>query len=131
MSNESRDQQAKAGTAPPNRLREIFPDSIRYWERRRIIYNGVLTIVTSAWLIVTWPHFRGSFTLQFLFLLVVLAAIANVCYCAAYFADICVQFSAFPADWRRWRWALWCGGTLFAILLANYWIADEIYPYVR
>jgi len=22
-------------------------------------------------------------------------------------------------------------GTLFAILLANYWIADEIYPFVR
>jgi multisubunit Na+/H+ antiporter MnhE subunit len=115
----------------PNRFREIFTDSIRYWEPRRIIYNGVLTIVTSAWLIVTWPHFRGSFTLQFLFLLVILASVANVCYCAAYFADICVQFSTFRADWRRWRWALWCSGTLFAILLANYWIADEIYPYVR
>ena len=30
----------------------------------------------------------------------------------------------------RWRWALWLGGALFAVLLANYWIADEIYPYV-
>jgi hypothetical protein len=32
---------------------------------------------------------------------------------------------------RRQRSVLWVIGTLFAILLANYWIADEIYPFVR
>jgi hypothetical protein len=26
------------------------------------------------------------------------------------------------------RWGLWILGTLFAFVLANYWIADEIYP---
>jgi hypothetical protein len=32
---------------------------------------------------------------------------------------------------RRQRWGLWVIGTLFAIVFENYWIADEIYPFVR
>ena len=35
------------------------------------------------------------------------------------------------AHWRRIRWVVWVAGMLFAILLANYWIADEIYPDVN
>jgi len=27
--------------------------------------------------------------------------------------------------------ALWVAGTVFAIVFANYWIADEIYPFVH
>ena len=49
---------------------------------------------------------------------------------AAYIADIPMQTSALRPSWRRWRWGLWLAGTLFAILIENYWIADEIYPYV-
>jgi hypothetical protein len=33
--------------------------------------------------------------------------------------------------WRRRRWVLWLAGVIFAIVLTNYWIVDEIYPYVR
>jgi hypothetical protein len=65
-----------------------------------------------------------------LLLLIVLAVLANLCYCAAYLVDIPLQYSSFRGGWRRWRWAVWLGGALFAVLLANYWIADEIYPYV-
>jgi hypothetical protein len=32
--------------------------------------------------------------------------------------------------WRQRRWALWLFGTLFALVIAYYWIADEIYPFV-
>ena len=32
---------------------------------------------------------------------------------------------------RRWRRAVWYAGTLFAVLLTNYRIADEIYPFVN
>ena len=59
-----------------------------------------------------------------------LAALANVCYCAAYFVDLPLQYSSFRAAWLRWRFALWLAGMLLATALANYWIADEIYPYV-
>jgi hypothetical protein len=111
-------------------LREIFTDAIRYWEKRRIAYNVVLTAVVFAWLGLTWPHFREIVALPTLGLLVVLAVLANICYTAAYIADIPMQISALRSGWRRWRWGLWLAGTLFAILVENYWIVDEIYPYV-
>ena len=109
-------------------FRALLTDSIRFWELRRIFYNLALSAVVVAWLVVTWPHFRPALTLTSLFLFLILALLANVCYCAAYLVDIPMQHSALAAIWRRRRWVLFVGGTLFAILLENYWIADEIYP---
>lgn len=118
------------GDPPPISHREIFKDAIRYWEVRRIGYNLVLTAVALAWLGLTWPHFRPAFTWQSGLLLLVLAALANACYCAAYPVDIALQHSSFRFVWQRRRWVLWCAGTLFAACLTCYWIADEIYPSV-
>jgi hypothetical protein len=115
----------------PGPLREILSDAIRYWELRRVVYNLLLVAVVIAWLLFTWPHFRSALALGSLLFLFVFATLANICYCAAYGADITMQCSLFQAVWRRRRWGLWLAGTLFAILLANYWIADEIYPFVR
>jgi hypothetical protein len=112
-------------------LRAIFTEAIRYWEPRRIIYNLILVAVVIAWIGSTWPHFRDALTLQSLLLVFILAMLANLCYCAAYLADIPIRYSAFHGAWRRWRWFLWLGGTIFAVVLANYWIVDEIYPFVR
>lgn len=114
-----------------SQLREIFTDAIGYWELRRILYNVILAIVVTFWFIVTWPHFKPALTLQTLVFLFALAMLANVCYCAAYLADVPMQYSLFRTVWRRWRWRLWTVGVIFAVVIANYWIADEIYPYVR
>jgi hypothetical protein len=103
---------------------------MHYWEPRRLVYNIVLAAVVAAWLVFTWPHFRPAFTMQALLMLLVLAAIANACYCAAYLVDTAMQRSPFRATWLHARWLLWLAGTLFAAALAWYWIADEIYPYV-
>jgi len=118
-----------SGESPPSQLREILDDAIRYWESRRLAYNLVLTVVVIAWVATTWPHFRGALTLESLLALVILAAIANLCYCAAYLVDIPMQYSSFCVVWRRRRWLLWVVGMLFAVALSNYWIVDEIYPY--
>ncbi len=112
-------------------FRALLADAIRFWEPRRIFYNLVLFIVVVAWLMLTWPHFRPAFTLTSLLFLVIMALLANVCYCAAYLVDLPMQPSALCAVWRRWRLALWLLGTLLAILFENYWIVDEIYPFVR
>lgn len=118
-------------SSPPAPSHGILADALHYWELRRIVYNLLLTAVVVTWIAATWPHFRPAFTWSSLLALVVFALIANVCYCAAYLADLPLQYSSLRDAWRRWRWSLWLVGTLFAILLANYWIADEIYSYVH
>ncbi len=72
---------------------EIIRDAIRYWEVRRLWYNLALTALVSAWVFLTWPHFRPAFTLDSLGKLLILAALANLCYSAAYLIDIPMQQS--------------------------------------
>jgi hypothetical protein len=115
---------------PPN-FRALLADSLRYWELRRLLYNLVLVAVVAAWVATTWPHFRPMIEVHSLLLLAILALLANACYCAAYLVDIPLQCSAISVLWKRRRWLLWLAGMLLAILLANYWIVDEIYPFVR
>jgi hypothetical protein len=115
---------------PPN-FRGLLGDSLRYWELRRLVYNFVLLAVVAAWVATTWPHFRPMIEVHSLLLLAILALLANACYCAAYLVDIPLQCFALNGLWKRRRWILWLAGTLLAILLANYWIVDEIYPFVR
>jgi hypothetical protein len=115
----------------PANFRGLIGDSLRYWELRRLFYNLVLLAVVAAWVAATWPHFRPMIEVHSLLLLAILAFLANACYCAAYLVDIPMQCSVFNNLWKRRRWILWLAGTLLAILLANYWIVDEIYPFVR
>jgi hypothetical protein len=109
----------------------ILVDALRYWETRRIAYNLALILLATAWVVLTWPHFQVAFRLDVAPRVVVLLLLANLPYCAAYLVDIPAQHSAAAAQWRRHRWILWLGGTLAALALATYWIADEIYPYVN
>ena len=103
-------------------------DAARFWEPRRIYYNLLLLAVTAFWSIESWPHFRGALQLTPLLLFGVLAFLANICYSAAYISDLLAQRYALALISARKRWALWTIGTLFAMLLASYWINDEIYP---
>jgi hypothetical protein len=119
------------GDSPADPFRGLLADAIRFWEPRRLIYNAVLAVVVIIWVVASWPHFRPALTLFSLLRLAILALLANLCYCAAYLVDLPFQHSSRSAVWRRRRWMLWLLGTLFAVLFANYWIADEIYPFVR
>jgi hypothetical protein len=114
-----------------NSPRSSFSDAVHFWEPRRILYNAVLGAVFVAWLALSWPHFRGVFSIFHLVQFAVLALIANVLYCLAYFVDIPMQLTSVDRAWRRWRWSLWILGAMLAVLLENYWIADEIYPFVK
>ena len=123
--------ETKPETAPaPGPLQQSVSDALRFWEPRRLPYNLVLTVVVLLWVSVTWPHFRPALTLSSFLIFAVLAFLANLCYCAAYFVDILLQLSDFRDLWRRRRWILWLLGMLLALLFENYWIADEIYPFV-
>jgi len=124
-------QSQDLGQFPSGPFRAFLTDAIRFWEPRRLVYNFVLAVVVVVWIVATWPHFQPALTLHSLLLLSVLAVLANVCYCAAYFVDLPMQSLSVGNALRRQRWGLWVMGTLFAILFENYWIVDEIYPFVR
>ena len=115
----------------PNKEKQpiTLREAARFWEPRRLIYNVVLTGVVLLWLLLTWPHFRPSLTLGSLEAMIVLGLAANLCYSAAYVAEVFVQLLVSPARWRRFRQTLFGIGMLFGILVENYWIVDEIYPY--
>ena len=115
----------------PSSLRELLSASARFWEPRRILYNLILFAVCLIWFVASWPHFRPALHLATLLPMFVLALFANLCYSAAYLVDIPLLESKLRTAWLSRRWILWLAGTLFAILLANYWIADEIYPDVH
>ncbi len=112
-------------------VRALFANAFRFWEMRRLFYNLALLVVVGLWIASTWPHFRPALTWNSLLIMSVLGLFANVLYCAAYLVDIPLQSSAIGDVWRRRRWMLWVLGTLLAIVLANYWIVDEIYPFVQ
>ncbi len=112
-------------------MKSILTDALRYWEPRRIFYNAILAATVIGWVALTWPAFRIPHVLALLALLAVLTMLANLCYCAAYAVDIPMQYSNFQETWRRWRWLVWSCGTIFAVILANYWIADEVYPFLH
>ncbi len=100
----------------------------RFWEPLRIWYNVILALAVAAWIVLSWPHFRADLS-SLLLWLVVFLAIANVCYCAGYLAELFMQALS-PEIWRhRLRQGLWLLGMLFSLLVENYWVADEIYPY--
>ena len=111
---------------PPKRF--DFRDAARFWEPQRIWYNAVLTFVVVLWVAFSWPHFRPALNLVALGKMLALAVLANLCYCAAYIADFFLQAALPTTFWRRMRIAIWILGMLLALLMENYWIADEIYP---
>jgi len=118
------------GVIMPSAWRDSFCEALRYWERRRTLYNGVLAAVSIFWF--AWLHFpRPAANVGNGLRLLGLALIANVLYCAAYIVDIPLQLSNLRTLWMRRRWALWLAGTAFAMLLTSYWINDEIYPFVN
>ncbi len=104
--------------------------ALAFWERGRILYNAILAAIVLLWVALSWPHFRPALTLGSFEAFVVLGLLANLCYSAAYVAELFTQPFLSGAHLRRFRRILWLLGMLFAILLENYWIADEIYPYV-
>jgi len=105
--------------------------AVKFWEPRRLLYNLLLFAVVGMGVVKSGPHFRPAMNLEALGIMTVLALLANVCYCAAYLAEILIQNAAASTTWNRQRWAIWVAGTVFAIVFENYWIADEIYPFVR
>jgi hypothetical protein len=107
--------------------RDILTDAIRYWEPRRIAYNGVLAAIVLALFVLRWPQSRSALTVDLVQGLFILAVLANVAYCAAYVVDFVAQYSAFNSLWKRYRWVVFVIGVTFAGIIARF-IASGMFP---
>jgi hypothetical protein len=105
---------------PEVSAREALSSALRYWEPRRLLYNAVLLGVVAAIFVVNLPGSRANLTLDTMLILIVLAVLANVAYCAAYLVDILAQLSSFRSQWLRFRWVLLLIGLIFASILASF-----------
>ena len=104
-------------------FREVLSNAIRYWEPRRLIYNGALLIVVVVAFVVGWPISKRAVAPESGLVIFILAVLANVAYCVAYVPDIAIQHSSFRNSWRRIRWLILLGGTLMACALTYLCVA--------
>ena len=103
-----------------SRLGDAVTDALRYWEPRRILYNGALAAIVAVYFFWNWPSSRSTVTFDGLLFLFILAILANIAYCVAYLGDVFIQFSAFREVWRRYRWVLFAVGTIFAAIITRF-----------
>jgi hypothetical protein len=113
-----------AAPPPPPGWREMITDALRFWESRRLGYNAFLAGIVAYFFLKALPDSKAFLSVNSVLGLFILAVLANVCYCAAYFVDIFVQFSGFRGMRTRWRWALWAIGVAFAGAIAWFFAQD-------
>ena len=109
----------------------LLREAAHWWEPRRVLYNILLAGVFVALTVRTWPRLQPELNSLAVLPLIVLAVLANLCYCAAYAVDLAVFSVPAPAHRHRWRWTLWSAGTLLAMFFETYWFLDEILPPLR
>lgn len=109
-----------------SRFSSYAANALRYWEPRRLVYNAVLALVVIGHFISAWPVSREKLSFDLVLSLFLLAVLANVAYCAAYVADIFVQFSGLDAAWQRGRPGLLMVGTAFAATITHF-VAQGIF----
>jgi hypothetical protein len=99
--------------------REALTSAVRYWEPRRPIYNLVLLIVVLLNYYFHLPISRAALKFSTLEVLIILAVLANISYCAAYLPDVLLQMSGAREKWLKLRWTLLLIGFSFGAILAD------------
>ena len=105
------------------KVKSIITDSIKFWEIGRLIYNVILAFIVLGLFITGITQGKKIDYFDMSLGLFVLAIVANILYCIAYFIDIFVQLSAFQEYWRKYRWCLLVLGILLASLFT--WLVSS------
>lgn len=96
----------------------LISDAISYWERKRIIYNGVLALLVIACWGIDIISGGPQQWLGAAMVLLIFAVIANALYCFAYPVDLAMQMTSFRKRWQGCRWVLFVTGVCTASVLA-------------
>lgn len=102
-------------------FREFVTDAIRFWEPLRVAYNLVLGAIVLIYFAIGYPASRANVTFDGVLLVILLAVLANVAFCAAYIPDVFAQASGYRETWRKVRWVLFAIGLLFASIVTRFW----------
>ena len=102
------------------RVREYVTDALRYWELRRLLYNGLLAVIVIWHFGVAWPESKSFLKFDNLLGVFLLAVLANVAFSAAYVADLFIQFSGFRESRSVWRLVILGVGLAFAGVLTHF-----------
>jgi hypothetical protein len=108
-----------------SRLSTYVANALRYWEPRRLLYNGTLAAVVLAHVVLAWPASREKLSPDLLMGFFLLAVLANVAYSAVYVVDLFVQFSGLDRPWRVGRAVLLFIGTAFAAIITHFVVQAE------
>jgi len=114
-----KDAPVPAPSRPRVTFCDLAADALRYWESRRLVYNGALFLVVLGHVVSGWPASRSILVRTPLLGFFLLAVLANICYCAVYAVDLLAQFSGLRGVWRKWRWVVLATGTAFAAVIAH------------
>ena len=101
-------------------IRERATEAIKFWEPMRFVYNAVLAAIVLLYFRWGLPSSSEYISTNGVSVLIILAVLANVAYCAAYAVDLFAQLSGFRDQWRTIRWALFAIGLLFASILTRF-----------
>jgi hypothetical protein len=101
-------------------LKESITDPIGSWEPRRLVYNAVLELIVIAYFWTGFPASKAKPSPDVVFIVFLLAVVANVAYCAAYIAELFAQASDSRDTWQRMRWIVFATGTVFAGIITRF-----------
>ena len=108
-------------------FRDSVTAAIRYWEPRRLIYNFVLAGIVLIYFGLNYATSRSKISVD-LALLLFMAVLANVAYCAAYPVDIFVSASSYREQWLKYRWIIFVIGLLFAATITRFFALGMFQP---
>lgn len=95
-------------------------DSIPYWERRRLAYNGVLAVLVLIFWGREIPTTVGMDLVGFIVIVTIFATIANVLYSLVYVAEAAMARTSWHQRWEPLRGVVFLAGTALAAVLAIY-----------
>jgi hypothetical protein len=109
-------------------LREAVTDAIHYWESRRLFYNALLSLIVLFYFFKAYPASKAILRVDSILGLFLLVVLANIAYCAAYFADVFAQWSSYRDLWRRFRWVIFTVGVSFAGIITRFIAIGIFWP---
>jgi hypothetical protein len=113
---------------PRASMRELIDSAIRFWELRRIAYNGFLMLIVLTHMVIQRGEAEYWLFFETFLQIFMLSVVANFLYCFAYIIDLPAQYSSYRQQWLQWRWILWVIGMLFAASIATQIMQGMLYP---